>query len=108
MKRTRLAPPPHLSKNIPTKLASGTADIQRLLKQGWTIVEEHGEAIVESKGEATIEAPQEEPQRGVTMTIQGIGGGSPELVNDGLGLPPEPKRRGRPRIHPLPVASSKP
>lgn len=98
MKRTRLAPPPHLSKSIPTKLASGTADIARLVAQGWTIVEAEGEALVENKGEATIETSQGEPQRGVTMTIQGTGGGSPELVNDGLGIPPEPRKRGRPRI----------
>lgn len=88
--RTRLAPPAHLSKSIPTKLVGGTKDVERLLAQGWTIVEANGQAVVEAHHNgASVDVPKELSQR----------------IEQVLGE--APKRRGRPRIHPLPIASSK-
>ena len=82
MKRTRLAPPPHLSKSIPTKLASGTADIARLVAQGWTIVEDGGHAIVEEHHNGTsTDVPPNISQR----------------IDQVLGEAPK-RKRGRPRI----------
>lgn len=96
MKRTRLAPPPHL-KHLPTKLVGGTVDRDILLRQGWTIVEANGQAIVdEPHNGANIDVPPNISERiGETITLKLSGGGSPELVNDGK----HPKeRKKRPRI----------
>lgn len=89
MKRTRLAPPPHLSNKIPTKLASGTADIRRLLAQGWTIVEDSGVAIADT------------PRNGAELSPD-----FPEIIDKVLGE--APRKRGRPRIHPKPAFTTKP
>ena len=52
MKKTRMAPPPHL-RHVHTKLASGTHDIMRLQAQGWTIVEANGEMNIDAPPDIT-------------------------------------------------------
>lgn len=81
MKRTRLAPPPHLSKNIPTKLASGTADIARLLAQGWTIVEDTGQAIVEDHHNGASVDPPPTAYKAIEAATERRGRGRPRLTD---------------------------